>query len=45
MSALDSPLQHGVTLDELGGATVYLLSDLSTGVTGAHTQQKRRPRG
>jgi enoyl-[acyl-carrier protein] reductase I len=29
-----SPLQRGVTLDELGGAAVYLLSDLSTGVTG-----------
>jgi enoyl-[acyl-carrier protein] reductase I len=24
----------GVTLDELGGAGLYLLSDLSTGVTG-----------
>ena len=29
-----SPLQRGVTLDELGGAALYLLSDLSTGVTG-----------
>jgi enoyl-[acyl-carrier protein] reductase I len=29
-----SPLHHGVTLDELGGSAVYLLSDLSTGVTG-----------
>jgi enoyl-[acyl-carrier protein] reductase I len=29
-----SPLGRGVTLDELGGAGVYLLSDLSTGVTG-----------
>jgi len=29
-----SPLQRGVTLDELGGAGLYLLSDLSTGVTG-----------
>jgi enoyl-[acyl-carrier protein] reductase I len=29
-----SPLQRGVTLEELGGAGVYLLSDLSTGVTG-----------
>ena len=29
-----SPLRRGVTLDELGGAGVYLLSDLSTGVTG-----------
>ena len=29
-----SPLHRGVTLDELGGAGVYLLSDLSTVVTG-----------
>src|SRR5215469_864981 len=29
-----SPLHRGVSLDELGGAAVYLLSDLSTGVTG-----------
>jgi enoyl-[acyl-carrier protein] reductase I len=29
-----SPLQRGVTLDELGGAGLYLLSDLSGGVTG-----------
>jgi enoyl-[acyl-carrier protein] reductase I len=29
-----SPLHRGVTLDDLGGAGVYLLSDLSTGVTG-----------
>ncbi|HWL03818.1 MAG TPA: enoyl-ACP reductase FabI [Xanthobacteraceae bacterium] len=29
-----SPLKRGVTLDELGGAGLYLLSDLSTGVTG-----------
>jgi enoyl-[acyl-carrier protein] reductase I len=29
-----SPLARGVTLDELGGAALYLLSDLSTGVTG-----------
>jgi enoyl-[acyl-carrier protein] reductase I len=28
-----SPLHRGVTLDELGGAGLYLLSDLSTGVT------------
>src|SRR5438477_12026620 len=28
------PLGRGVTLDELGGAALYLLSDLSTGVTG-----------
>lgn len=30
----NSPLGRGVTLDELGGAGLYLLSDLSTGVTG-----------
>jgi enoyl-[acyl-carrier protein] reductase I len=29
-----SPLKRGVTLDEVGGAALYLLSDLSTGVTG-----------
>jgi len=29
-----SPLHRGVTLDELGGAALYLLSDLSSGVTG-----------
>jgi enoyl-[acyl-carrier protein] reductase I len=29
-----SPLHRGVTLEELGGAALYLLSDLSTGVTG-----------
>ena len=29
-----SPLGRGVTLEELGGAALYLLSDLSTGVTG-----------
>ena len=29
-----SPLRRPVTLDEVGGATVYLLSDLSGGVTG-----------
>src|SRR5256714_10372167 len=29
-----APLGRGVTLDELGGAGLYLLSDLSTGVTG-----------
>jgi len=29
-----SPLGRGVTLDELGGAGLYLVSDLSTGVTG-----------
>jgi len=29
-----SPLHRGITLDELGGAALYLLSDLATGVTG-----------
>jgi enoyl-[acyl-carrier protein] reductase I len=29
-----SPLRRGVTLEEIGGAAVYLLSGLSTGVTG-----------
>src|ERR1700730_3635520 len=29
-----APLRRGVTLDEIGGAGLYLLSDLSTGVTG-----------
>lgn len=29
-----SPLKRGVTLEELGGAGLYLLSDLSGGVTG-----------
>jgi enoyl-[acyl-carrier protein] reductase I len=29
-----SPLGRGVTLDELGGSALYLLSDMSTGVTG-----------
>ena len=29
-----SPLRRGVTLDEIGGAALYLLSDLSSGVTG-----------
>ena len=29
-----SPLRRGVTLEELGGAALYLLSDLSSGVTG-----------
>jgi len=29
-----SPLRRGVTLDEIDGAAVYLLSDLSSGVTG-----------
>ena len=30
----NSPLRRNVTLDDVGGAGVYLLSDLSTGVTG-----------
>jgi enoyl-[acyl-carrier protein] reductase I len=29
-----SPLRRTVTLEEIGGAALYLLSDLSTGVTG-----------
>jgi len=29
-----SPLHRGVSLDDLGGAALYLLSDLSSGVTG-----------
>ena len=31
---LNSPLQRNVTIEEVGGAGVYLLSDLSSGVTG-----------
>ena len=31
---LNAPLQRNVTIDEVGGAGVYLLSDLSAGVTG-----------
>jgi enoyl-[acyl-carrier protein] reductase I len=31
---LNSPLQRNVTIEEVGGAGVYLLSDLSAGVTG-----------
>ena len=31
---LNAPMQRNVTTDEVGGAGVYLLSDLSTGVTG-----------
>ncbi len=30
----NSPLRRTVTLDEVGGAALYLLSDLSSGVTG-----------
>jgi len=30
----NSPLKRNVTIDEVGGAGVYLLSDLSAGVTG-----------
>src|SRR5512134_2567888 len=30
----NTPLRRNVTLDEVGGSGVYLLSDLSTGVTG-----------
>jgi len=31
---LNSPLQRNVTIQDVGGAAVYLLSDLSAGVTG-----------
>lgn len=31
---LHSPLQRTVTLDDVGGAALYLISDLSNGVTG-----------
>ena len=31
---LNSPLQRNVTIEDVGGAGVYLLSDLSAGVTG-----------
>jgi enoyl-[acyl-carrier protein] reductase I len=31
---LNSPMQRNVTTEEVGGAGVYLLSDLSSGVTG-----------
>ena len=30
----NSPLRRNVTVDDVGGAGVYLLSDLSSGVTG-----------
>jgi len=31
---LNSPLRRNVSIDEVGGAALYLLSDLSSGVTG-----------
>ncbi len=31
---LNAPLKRNTTLDDVGGAALYLLSDLSTGVTG-----------
>jgi len=31
---LNSPMQRNVSIEEVGGAGVYLLSDLATGVTG-----------
>ena len=31
---LNSPLRRGVTIEEVGGAATYLLSDLARGVTG-----------
>ena len=30
----NSPLKRNVTLDDVGGAAMYLLSDLASGVTG-----------
>lgn len=33
-SQLNSPLRRAITLDDLGGAGLYLLSDLASGVTG-----------
>lgn len=32
----NSPLRRNITLDDVGGAGVYLLSDLSSGVTGVN---------
>jgi enoyl-[acyl-carrier protein] reductase I len=32
---LNAPMQRNVTIEEVGGAAVYLLSDLASGVTGA----------
>ena len=32
--ARNAPLRRSVTLDDVGGAALYLLSDLSSGVTG-----------
>jgi enoyl-[acyl-carrier protein] reductase I len=31
---LHAPLKRTVTIDEVGGSALYLLSDLSSGVTG-----------
>jgi len=31
---LNAPLKRNVTIDEVGGSALYLLSDLSTAVTG-----------
>ena len=31
---LNAPLQRNVTIEDVGGAALYLLSDLSSGVTG-----------
>jgi enoyl-[acyl-carrier protein] reductase I len=33
-SELNAPLRRSVTIDDVGGAAVYLLSDLAAGVTG-----------
>jgi enoyl-[acyl-carrier protein] reductase I len=34
LSAANSPLRRNVTTDDVGGAALFLLSDLSTGITG-----------
>ena len=31
---LNAPLQRNITIEDVGGAALYLLSDLSSGVTG-----------
>ena len=34
LNELNAPLKRNVTIDDVGGAGVYLLSDLAAGVTG-----------
>jgi enoyl-[acyl-carrier protein] reductase I len=34
ITAANAPLRRSVTLDQLGGTALYLLSDLGSGVTG-----------